>query len=222
MPLAALLLLLVFFIGLPSRAPSPPSTQSLPAQQSTSQQTVSPSQSPTQAQTAAPPSSEKAPPASKKANAAHRRRSKKISPCHTPASGTTAAKSDPNTVTPTPPAEGTQMSAAGATAKDCPPPRIIVRQGGTKDPSIQLAGGPSPQESAQRRDAINQVLAATDLNLKKTAGMQLSAAQQDTVSQTREFMEQSKAAMADGDFERARTLAWKAQLLSEDLIKPEK
>ena len=52
--------------------------------------------------------------------------------------------------------------------------------------------------------------------------MQLSAAQQDTVSQTRQFMEQSKAAMAAGDFERARTFAWKAQLLSEDLAKPEK
>jgi hypothetical protein len=35
-------------------------------------------------------------------------------------------------------------------------------------------------------------------------------------------MEQSRAAMASGDFERARTLAWKAQLLSEDLAKTEK
>ena len=59
-------------------------------------------------------------------------------------------------------------------------------------------------------------------NLKRAADMQLSAAQQDTVSQTRQFMEQSKAAMAAGDFERARTFAWKAQLLSEDLAKPEK
>jgi len=31
--------------------------------------------------------------------------------------------------------------------------------------------------------------------------MQLSAAQQDTVSQTRQFMEQSKGAMEAGDFE---------------------
>jgi hypothetical protein len=35
-------------------------------------------------------------------------------------------------------------------------------------------------------------------------------------------MEQSKAAMSQGDLERARTLAWKAQLLSDDLVKPEK
>ena len=33
-------------------------------------------------------------------------------------------------------------------------------------------------------------------------------------------MEQSKAAVGGGDLERARTLAWKAQLLSEELVKP--
>jgi len=47
-------------------------------------------------------------------------------------------------------------------------------------------------------------------------------AQQDTVSQIRQFMDQSKEALAGGDMERAHTLAWKAQLLSEDLVKPPK
>ncbi|HZQ94018.1 MAG TPA: hypothetical protein VFA67_03350 [Candidatus Sulfotelmatobacter sp.] len=85
-----------------------------------------------------------------------------------------------------------------------------------------MAGGPGTEQTSQKREAIIQVLDVTDQNLKKTGAMQLTSAQQDTVTQTRQFMEQSKAAMADGDFERARTLAWKAQLLSEDLIKPEK
>ena len=97
-----------------------------------------------------------------------------------------------------------------------------MRHGGSKEASIQLAGGPIAEQSAQQRDAINQLLGVSDQNLKRAADMQLSAAQQDTVSQTRQFMEQSRAAMASGDFERARTLAWKAQLLSEDLAKPEK
>jgi hypothetical protein len=97
-----------------------------------------------------------------------------------------------------------------------------VRHGGSKEPSIQLAGGPSAEQAAQQRNAINQLLGVSDQNLKRAADMQLSAAQQDTVSQTRQFMEQSKAAMAAGDFERAHTFAWKAQLLSEDLAKPEK
>lgn len=96
-----------------------------------------------------------------------------------------------------------------------------MRQGGSKEASIQLAGGPNAEQSAQR-NAINQLLGVSDQNLKRAADLQLNSAQQDTVLQTRQFIEQSKAAMANGDFERARTLAWKAQLLSEDLVKPEK
>lgn len=94
-----------------------------------------------------------------------------------------------------------------------------MRQGGTAEPSIQLAGG---DQASQKRDAVNQMLGSTEANLKKIAGLQLSATQQDTVSQIRQFVEQSKSALADGDVERGKTLAWKAQLLSEDLINPTK
>lgn len=66
------------------------------------------------------------------------------------------------------------------------------------------------------------MLGMTETNLKKVAGQQLSTTQQDSVTQIREFMEQSKAALAAGDMDRARTLAWKAKLLSEDLAKPQK
>jgi hypothetical protein len=41
------------------------------------------------------------------------------------------------------------------------------------------------------------------------------------VTQIHQFMDQSKTAVKDGDLERARTLAWKAQLLSEELVKPQ-
>ena len=64
------------------------------------------------------------------------------------------------------------------------------------------------------------MLAATESNLKKISGQQLNSSQQDMVSQIRQFMAQSKAAVDDGDMERARTLAWKAQVLSEELVKP--
>ena len=66
------------------------------------------------------------------------------------------------------------------------------------------------------------MLDATEANLKRLAGKQLTANQQDMVSQTRQFMQQSKAAVEAGDLERARTLAWKAQVLSEELVKPER
>ena len=113
-------------------------------------------------------------------------------------------------------------STTAATPKNCPPPRIIVRQGGTSEPSIQLAGGPTADEAARKRDAINQMLGVTDQNLRKAAGRQLTDTQQATVTQAKQFMEQSKQAITDGDLERARTLAWKAQVLSEDLVTPEK
>jgi hypothetical protein len=94
---------------------------------------------------------------------------------------------------------------------------VIVRQGGTSDTSIQLAGGAA---KAHQNDTANQMLATTQANLKKIAGQQLTSNQQEMVSQIRQFMEQSKAAVGDGDAERARTLAWKAQVLSEELVKP--
>ena len=97
-----------------------------------------------------------------------------------------------------------------------------MRHGGTSEPSIQLAGGPANDQAARQRDVVNQLLATTDGNLKKIAGQQLSSNQQDTVTQVRQFIDQSKAAVAAGDLDRARTLAWKAELLSEDLTTPQK
>ena len=208
MSLATVFILLPFLSG---TATSPHAAQSTEAQ--TSQSSVS--QSPSATADAVKPESIKPASGAKKANAASRRRRKKSKtlPCQTASSQTAESNS------PTPPA---QASATPNPAKDCPPPKIVVRHGGSNEPSIQLAGGPTAEQAAQQRNAIDQLLGTSDQNLKRAADMQLSAAQQDTVSQTRQFMAQSKAAMAAGDFERARTLAWKAQLLSEDLAKPEK
>jgi hypothetical protein len=66
------------------------------------------------------------------------------------------------------------------------------------------------------------MLSATKANLKKLEGRQLNPNQRDIVKQVHQFMEQSKSAVTAGDPERARTLAWKAQLLSEELTKPDK
>ncbi len=77
-------------------------------------------------------------------------------------------------------------------------------------------------QATEQRNTANQMLGATEENLKKIAGRQLSQDQQGMVTQIRQFMEQSKTAVAAGDTERARTLAWKAQLLSEELANPPK
>jgi hypothetical protein len=97
-----------------------------------------------------------------------------------------------------------------------------VRHGSTSGPNIELVGGPAGDQAIQQRDTANRMLAGTELNLKKITGRKLTANQQDMLSQVRQFVQQAKAATAAGDFDRARTLAWKAQLLSEELVNPQK
>jgi hypothetical protein len=114
-----------------------------------------------------------------------------------------------------------QNSANSSPSKNCPPTKIVVSHGGATEPSIQLAGGAGGSGASQERDATAQMLEVTQSNLKKLSAQQLSTSQQESVTQIRQFVEQSKAALASGDTERARTLAWKAQVLSEDLVKPQ-
>jgi len=65
------------------------------------------------------------------------------------------------------------------------------------------------------------MLGITEGNLKKISARQLDSTQQATVAQIRQFIGQSRTALDAGDLERANTLAWKAELLSEDLLKPQ-
>ncbi len=129
---------------------------------------------------------------------------------------TSPTTSQPSGTASTP--ETSQSPSSGTTpGKNCPPEKIIVRQGGTAEPSIQLAGG---DQTSQKRNEVSQILGSAEANLKKIAELQLTPTQQDTVSQIRQYVEQSKSALADGDVERGKTLARKAQLLSEDLANP--
>jgi hypothetical protein len=83
----------------------------------------------------------------------------------------------------------------------------------------QLTGGTTGQQASQQR-STEQLTAATDENLKKIAELQLNPSQQEMVSQIKQFMEQSKAAVAAGDLDGGHNLAQKAHLLSEELVKP--
>jgi len=97
-----------------------------------------------------------------------------------------------------------------------------VPLGSSPEPTLQLAGGPGGAQAAQQRTTANQMLEAAAKNLKKIEGRNLTSSQQVMVNQIRQFMEQSKTATTAGDLDRARTLAWKAQLLSEELVNPQK
>jgi len=132
-----------------------------------------------------------------------------------PEQGSTAAQSPASPQA----SSSTPANPNPPTPGNCPPEKIVVRQGGTAEASIQLAGG---DQASQKRNDATHMLGSTEENLKKISATQLSPEQQDTVSQIKQFVDQSKAALAAGDLERGHTLAWKAQLLSEDLIKPQK
>jgi len=97
------------------------------------------------------------------------------------------------------------------------PAKTVVRNGGTADPTVDLSPGLNPQQASHQRESTNQLLAASNANLKKISGRQLSASQQDTVKQIKSYMEQAKGAENDGDVQRAYNLAVKANLLSAEL-----
>ncbi len=104
--------------------------------------------------------------------------------------------------------------------KPCPPPKVVVRDGGTAEPTVKLKGGGSPEQASQQRFTTDQLAQATDANLKKITELSLTPSQQEIVGQIKQFMEKSKAAVAAGDLERGHNLAMKAHLLSDELLKP--
>jgi len=107
-----------------------------------------------------------------------------------------------------------------ATVAGQPPPKKVVRQGSTADPTTQLAPGISQEQASRERQTTTQLLSSTDAALHELSGHQLTSDQQETVAQIRKFMQQSKAADKDGDSQLAYKLALKAHLLSDGLSKP--
>jgi hypothetical protein len=75
----------------------------------------------------------------------------------------------------------------------------------------------STQESASLQRETDQSLRAADQNLAATSGKSLNATQADLASKVRSFISDAREAGRAGDWARARDLAKKAQVLSEEL-----
>jgi len=99
------------------------------------------------------------------------------------------------------------------------PPKVVVKNGGTTDPAVNISPSVTQQQASSQRQNSGQLLAGTDANLKRISGHQLTTSQQDMVKQIQQYMEQAKAAGDAGDLEREHNLALKANLLSEELVK---
>jgi hypothetical protein len=100
------------------------------------------------------------------------------------------------------------------------PNKTVVRHGSTAEPTTQLTPGITEEQAARQRETTNQLLSSTDAALQKLDPQQLSSDQKETVAQIRKFMQQAKAADAEGDPQRSYKLALKAHLLTDALEKP--
>ncbi len=106
-----------------------------------------------------------------------------------------------------------------ASSPNSAPRKIVVREGGATEPAEQIVPGMTPQEATRQRKNAEQWLSSTDGQLKQLASRTLGARQQDTVGQIRNYMDGARTALREGDVRRASTLAQKAHLLAEDLVK---
>jgi hypothetical protein len=191
----------------PSRTPadsSAPESQDSSTVPQQPEKSSAPSAQPVPASTPSPPSP--APPTSHKARW-HRKKRAPTTDC--PSSTGAVKGSQSAEATDSPKASG------GCRAK------TVVRDGGTSEPTVQLKGSGSTGRDSHQGDTAEQLLASTEDKLKKAEGQQLSSTQGEMVTQIRQFMDQSKAAAAAGDLNRARNLALKANLLSDELAKPQ-
>jgi outer membrane murein-binding lipoprotein Lpp len=95
-----------------------------------------------------------------------------------------------------------------------PPPEPA---GSAKSDPLSLEPQLSPQEIAAAQQQMNESLGIAQRNLLTAKNRQLNATQSDLASKVNSFLEETQAAAKDGDWARARNLARKAQLLSEEL-----
>lgn len=99
------------------------------------------------------------------------------------------------------------------------PRKIVVREGGAIEPTARIAPGLAPQEAGQQRQNTEDLLRLTEESLKQLAGRTLDSPRQETAAQIHNYVEGAHSALKDGDTQRAHTLALKAHLLADDLLK---
>ena len=82
-----------------------------------------------------------------------------------------------------------------------------------------IAAQLSKEESAAAQQETNQSLDIAEKNLASTDNKRLNAEQKDLVSKIKGFLKDAREAAQAGDWARARNLAKKAQVLSEELVR---
>jgi hypothetical protein len=106
-----------------------------------------------------------------------------------------------------------------AVERDGEPRKIVIHQGGTSEPVAEMVPGISQEEANRQRESAEQLLEASESSVKQLATRSLNQNQQGTLVQIRQYMDGARSALKDSDPQRARRLALKAYLLSDDLVK---
>ena len=88
---------------------------------------------------------------------------------------------------------------------------------GAKPESFSFAPQLSEQEVATARQQVNDSIAAAQKDLASAKGRRLNTTQTDMATKVNAFIDESRGAAHDGDWNRARNLAKKAQVLAEEL-----
>jgi hypothetical protein len=112
-------------------------------------------------------------------------------------------------------------------------PRLVVPHGAPPKPRVAATPPPGPAAAEKPREPIiapelsdeqmsvaitatEQSLIVAERNLSLTQGKSLDAAQQDLVSKIRGFVDSAREAIKENDWQRARTQAKKAEVLSKE------
>ncbi len=102
---------------------------------------------------------------------------------------------------------------------DGEPRKIVIHRGGVSEPVTQILPGISQEEADRQRASAEQLLAAAESSLRELATRSLNMRKQQTVVQIRQYVDVARSALKESDTQRAHTLALKAYLLSDDLVK---
>jgi hypothetical protein len=86
-----------------------------------------------------------------------------------------------------------------------------------KPPAPSLEPELSPQEIAAAQQQLNESTTVAQKNLDATKGRSLNPTQADLTSKVSAFLQESKQAVREGDWTRAKNLAKKAEVLSQEL-----
>lgn len=100
------------------------------------------------------------------------------------------------------------------------PPKKVIPAEPTPTPlqTGQISPGPTPADGGNNQASTDQLLQGAEANLNGITRT-LSKDEEAMRTQIREFIKQSRTAITENDLARAHTLAVKARLLSDELVK---